>query len=421
MLGSNPAAADSESWQHHARYVVPRVPRPAAARARCDALCIHVAKSSRIDGTLPARAAKAAAKMADALTAFGLPPPVADGGLGGSFALDIYLDAHARGGAAYADPRATLHFDRASAYGVVGTAHPHACGFESAVARAVAQATLLGLDAAQHDSTLALQASYLASLVSPCVPAELEAIDAAQRTPELSMSRAPRHAISGAFLFSSYLDAVWSAGIGTMMHGLIATSAQHGDPGAARFTNEPDIYDAFRNVMIDNGKRFGDLLIDYAVARAFMGDRSDGAHLPRMTHLGAMGRVRFEWVLDYASLPRRVAPLHDVEPTGASYLWLDLKSADPHAALIFIADWESTHAMQWALVRVDDRGQALGRHIVGGVFGHDRAEHTVDDIDGAAALLIVGIHLGHDDRARQFDPDVGGPRPTSYTVTLHPK
>jgi hypothetical protein len=221
-------------------------------------------------------------------------------------------------------------------------------------------------------------------------------------------------------LLSAYLDATFGVGMpAAVMTGLIATSGQRTPPKATHWTNEPDIFDALRNVLPTRGKQLGEMLVDFAVSRAFVGSRSDGAHLPDTERFGDLGRVRFEWSVPYESLPRRLGPLRPVQPTGATYLWLDLSKAKPASGVLFIAEWEESFVFQWSLVRVDGGGREIGRANVGGVFGQNLVQLTINDLGEAAGLLIVGTSLGHDDRSHPFDPDDGTPRAAAYEVTLH--
>ena len=91
--------------------------------------------------------------------------------------------------------------------------------------------------------------------------------------------------------------------------GLLALATQRTPAGAWDYKNEPDIFDILRATMRDRGSNLENLLLDFAVARAFVGSRSDGGHLGDVTRFGDAGRVRFEWAVPFASLPRRLAPL----------------------------------------------------------------------------------------------------------------
>jgi len=113
-----------------------------------------------------------------------------------------------------------------------------------------------------------------------------------------------------------------------------------------------------------------------------------------------------------------VAPLRPIEPTGATYLWLDLASAGGAAEVTFIADWELPSVFRWALVKVDREGAAAGRVDVAGIFGDTRAQRTVVGLDGLAGILIVGVNAGSLDRSSPFDPDETPAMPHAYTVWL---
>jgi hypothetical protein len=180
--------------------------------------------------------------------------------------------------------------------------------------------------------------------------------------------------------------------------------------------NEPDVFDALRSTLKDRGGSLDNLLLDFAVARAFTGSRSDGAHLAGTEPFGAFGRVRFEWAVPFATLPRRLAPEQPVEPTGATFLWLDLVGAPKGAELTFVAEWELGCVFRWSLVKVDREGAEAGRIDVAGIYGATRAERTVV-VDDLAGLLVVGVNAGSLDRSQPFDPDVAT-APSGYLVTL---
>jgi hypothetical protein len=395
------------------------VERPRAQRLGCTPqICVHA------DG--PAGLARADEALASAETALGrlqalrMPAPLSDGGAGGTLALDLYLVAGS-GAAAFPDLPAPGPFARGSAFAIVGVGPGPACGLASDVARAVAQASLLGLDHAIHDGILAMQSTYLASLVSPCEPLELAAIDAAQRRPERAITDAPRDLPSGAMLFPWLLDVDYGRGApASVMNALLAIAVDPRPDRPSLSDNEPDLFDALREVLPVRGHQLGDLLSAHAVARAFVGSRSDEAHLPQSSWLGDMGRVRFEWSIDHRSLPRRVAPRRPLDPTGSAYVWLDL-SEGARAGVRVIADWETQHVFEWSFVKIDAEGRTIAAQRAGGIYGSDHADVTLSDLGEAAGLLIVATHVGSDDRSRPFDPDRGPPEPASFELTLHPE
>src|SRR5690606_17223765 len=127
-------------------------------------------------------------------------------------------------------------------------------------------------------------------------------------------------------------------------------------------------------------------LIDFAVWRAFLGSRSDAAHRPAMQALGELGRVRFDWVLPYSSLPRHVAGPYPVYPMGSAYIWVNLDKVPPDAQLGFRAEWEQPVQFQWAIVRVDAQGRAMSQLNLPYLERGTSVEKTLLNFQGASAL-----------------------------------
>lgn len=418
LLGTR--AARANAWETQRRPVAGEIQRPSAQLAGCssrEAVCVHAI--GEVDPALAAEAVARAEQALATLRDLELPMPPADGGLGGSYDVDLYLDPNRVGSAAYADPLfEAAGFDNASSFALV-EARPGGCRFASDIARSMSQVVLLGMDPAAHDGTIAMQSSYLASMIAPCPTLEHAAVDLFQREPWHALNGAPRDALAGSMLFPLFLDS--EHGMGTpaaVMNGLIAVSTQRTPGEQARFDNEPDIYDALRKVTKARKFDLGGLLIDFAVARAFLGNRSDGLHLPGIDDFGALGRPHFEWSIDYDSLPRRLAPLYAVDPTGATYLWLDVKEGDADRGLSFHAEWDDSYVFMWSLVRVDREGKEIARVDKGGIWGQRELHCTLADLSDTAGVLIVGTSLGNDDRANPYDPDDGPPREAGYFVTL---
>ena len=404
------------------REVVPAHGRPDAASTPVVAcsfeepLCVHagshVAPSS-ILATI--RDAEAALRGYRAL---GLPPPLPR--LGGSTAIDVYLVPGAAPFVASDLAPTSDGWDSASAFAVLPPPSPRAgCEAASTVARAMAHAIGLRLDAGAENGALSMAASYLASLVAPCASVEIAAIDDFQRHPELSFIAGDPARPDGALLFPWFLDEAYGRGTpGLVMASLLALTTQRTPPGSLQWNNEPDIFDALRATMRNRGSTLDAMLLDFAVARAFVGSRSDGAHLIDVARFGDAGRVRFEWSVPYGSLPRRLAPGTPIEATGMTYLWVDTKGAPPGSELTFVADWEIPAVFRWALVKVDASGAETGRLDVAGIFGASHAEKTLVGLDGLAGVLIVGVHADRLDRSHPFDPDEQPAMPHGYTVTL---
>ncbi|MEM1031248.1 MAG: hypothetical protein AAGN82_12935 [Myxococcota bacterium] len=381
-------------------------------------VCVHArdaVAATRAETTLVA-----AERALGLVAASGLPAPPPDAGRGGSYALDLYLESGPRAEArAVLDPVAGVlsPFDRGPAFVRVALPwHAPECAVSTTATEAVVAATWIGLDAAPSPATVRAHAGYVAQAWAPCRPLLAAAVDAAQRRPERALlsHEAP--------LLGWFIEDRFGVGpVGTVSSSLWAVGAQPSRPGSHHH-DEPDLFDVLREVMPTRHKTLGEMLLDLAVARAFMGSRSDGQHLEDTRWLGDLGRIRFDWRLDYASLPRRVAPPHPLAPTGASYVWIDLQDQVPAGhGLTLQATWETSHVFEWAIVRLDAAGRSLGAHRAGGVFGAHEAFTTLETLDGASYLLVVAVHVGNDDRQRPYDPDAGPPRVTSYELTLRPR
>lgn len=423
------AGAEGDSAGAAGRPVISPVRRPEAAEVPLGAcslalpLCAHGPAGTRPGAILAViEEAERALRAYDAL---GLPRPLPDDDRGGGPAYDLYLapDVAPLAPRLGQDlPALGERRDTASAFARVAAPRaPGGCAAASDVAYAIGHAIAVRLDAGASEGELGMTASYLAGLAAPCPAAELAAVDAFQRAPERAITGGALGPRDGALLFPWYLDEVHGAGQpGAVMLGLLALAGagQETPAGAWSYRNEPDTFDALRASTRARDRTLDGLLLDFAVARAFAGSRSDGAHLADAARLGDAGRVRFEWSIPQGTLPRRVAPLRPVEPTGATYLWLDLSAGDELPEVTFVADWELGALFRWALVKVGRDGAEVGRVEVAGIYGDTRAERTVVGLGGLAGLLVVGVNAGSDDRSRPFDPDDAPPTPRGYTVWL---
>jgi len=365
----------------------------------------------------------AAAEAAfDAYTTLGLPAPMPDHGLGGTDGYDLYLVPGAMAAESVPDPALAFGAtDRTSAFGVLPPPEPRpSCSYATAVARLIADAMLQGIDAGANRGTLEMQSSYLATLASPCLAAELDAVQWTQRFPEWPLGARRQRLLSGALLFPWYLDANYGvAEPGSIMTALFCLGAQQSPASSTVFfADKPNVLEVLRHAAARQGTTLDDMLLDFGIARAFLGSRSDGVHLPETEPYGDFARPRFEWAVPYASLPRRLAPLRPIYPTGATYLWVDLAGAPAGSQLLLQADWEPALVFRWAAVKVDAKGQEAGRVVPPGIYGNNSLQFTVADLDGLAGIVVVGTNIGSDDRSHPYDPNDPAV-PAEYTVMLY--
>ncbi len=385
-------------------------------RVRCARerpVCVH-ARDSVGEAALE-RALSAANDGLRALSALGLPRPLEDGSRGGSPALDVYLDERVERAEAYGDPGLWgTSWDRAPAFVVAPSPPPGDCSGELEITRGLVEASLLGLDAATDPSVLEAVSTHLGLLLSPCSTAEFARVDEAQRAPERALLESP-----AAFLYLRHLEERWGSGRpGELAFSMVAISAQR-SPASRALVDEPDVYDALRVTLRQNESSLPATVLDYAVARAFLGSRSDDAHLVDVARYGDLGRPRHEWAVPYDSLPRRLMPARPVDALGATYVWVDLASAPLDSELTVVAEWEEPVSFRWALVLVDGGGAELSRTEVAPVFGETRMEKTLRKLGGAGGVLIVGLNEGEARRDAPLDPSRSGPGPRMYQFTLY--
>lgn len=364
--------------------------------------------------------AELASDVLRGLDALRVAAPRSDYVAGGSAALDLYLDEDADEPAAWVDPGSTAGAASDAATAFVTTPPLGVqCRDRHGLATAVAGAALLGYDGATDVSVLRMLSEHLANLVAPCHDLELEVIDEAQRSPERTFVGRLGEVGPAAFLFPQFLEDRYGTNEpGKLTTALVAISAQRTTRGA--LVDEPDMFDALRVTQRRNRTSVADTLLEFAVARAFLGTRSDELHLADVARFGDLGRVRFEWSVDHATLPRRLAPMRPIEPLGATYLLVTFDAILPGAELTFAAEWEQPAAFRWALVKLAADGSELGRFEVTPQFGEYQVQRTVRELAGARYMLIVGLHEGETRRDEPFDPGQVRPMPRSYAVTLYP-
>lgn len=404
--------------------------RPETSARVCsfrEPVCVHASSGAPSQLLLDTLADLEHARTA-LVRVLGLPSPLPDGSLGGSPAFDLYLtDPSRRSGGAIRpvvverDEPAIGEPDRASAFALLD-ANLEGCERGNLVTRAVASAIGLGIDAAEDDTLRESRAAYLAELVTPCGAVTRSLVDDFQRHPERAIfSSANDVEPARGLLFPWYLDLTLGTRTpGILPFALTAASRQHTPLGSFIWVDEPDIFDSLRASLASREppQKLSGLLLDFAVARAFVGNRDDGMHMPETRWTGESGRVRFDWSVPFTSLPRSLAPRLPIEPTGASYLWVDLEGAPREARVTFRAEWEPPVLFRWAIVRVRKDGTEASRVTVTGQDGATSATQVIEAIDDLAGLLIVGTNGGDIGLTRPFDPDEQPHEPHGYVVTL---
>ena len=347
-----------------------------------------------------------------------LPAPEADLGKGGSDALDLYLLGDKSPLDVKTEGLRLGAFDRASAFCTTGELD--GALLERAATQCVGEAIARRLDAGESPHLQRAFATALFWLIGQPTALDVQAIDDVQSHPELAIARGKRSRSSdGAALFFQYLEEARSeSDTGILSTSLLAAAASKTPASAASYANEPDFFDVLRHTHDENPAKMAALMANFAVARAFVGDREDGLHLPGLGFAGSFGRARFDWVIPFSSLPRRVLTGRAIEPSGTELIWITLDEVPLGIALGFQAEWEKPVSFQWQLLTLNADGEELQRIDVPHQERATSAEARVVKLDGAKAVLVVGTNLESVDLAHPFDPDVEPFEPHSCTIYL---
>jgi hypothetical protein len=422
LLLGGPASPEARTIETDPRLPVgPRFTsavRPRSAGRACSdrfPLCVHAGDES-VNATSVLDALSSLELAFERLVlALRLPAPLGDRGESGSDALDLYLlpsdsesPAHARVQVALSEPAAsasTFGFDRAAAF-CTAMADDRAL-LDRASTLCVGEAIALRLDPAETPHARRGFATALWWTIAAPTSVDFEAIQAVQSAPERALATSELGPTSeGSAILFTYLDEkLGASGPGTLAASLFSASAQRLEPNAVSWQNEPDTFDVLRHTLEESRPRVASLFGDLAVARGLVGGRDDSGALAGLGWSGSFGAPNFDWVLPFASLPRRVR-LTPVEPTGVALVWVDLKGAPPGVPLGFQAEWEPPAQFQWVLVRIGEDGRELGRVEVPFQQKETRVEARLVDMGDARGVLIAGAHLEEVDGDHPFDPDV---------------
>ncbi|HEX6274361.1 MAG TPA: hypothetical protein VFZ53_15070 [Polyangiaceae bacterium] len=399
--------------------------RPAARPPACSfraPVCVHATDGVADAAVLPALDALENVwhRLVRALE---LPPPLADGGRGSSDALDLYLVPSERTARGFervrveAESRRFGGFDAAPGF-CVASADPGALA-ERAATLCVAEAIALRLDPGETPHTRRAFATELWWLTGAPTSLDFEAVDAVQRTPwRAVLDRELSARSEGSAILFDFLELSLGVGSpGALSTALFAASAQITPAGAASWHNEPDAYDVLLHTLDESEHRMASTLGDFAVARAFGGERDDGRHPLVLEWAGAYGVPEIDWVIPFSKLPKRVR-LTPVEPTGAAFVLLELEGEQAGKTLAFQAEWEPPAEFRFELVKLDADGNEMGRIEVPFQERERKVEARIVDLAGARSVLVVGTHLERVDMDHPFDPDVAPFEPHAALVYL---
>jgi hypothetical protein len=395
--------------------------RPTVTASRCSfvrPLCVH-ATTAATQALLPAALLAFENAYERVILALKLPAPLPDSDVGGSDALDWYLTTDTELSAEQG-PLLLGRMDSAAVF-CRGGAEPGVL-LDRQATLCVGEALASTLDAGEAPNVRHALALELWWITGQKTSLDVQQIDDAQRHPEEALAfDAVRSgsAVSRFALLLEMLETTRSAASpGVLSTSMVSAAASRTPPSAAFFDNEPDVFDVLRHSLDEELPRYADLMVDFALRRSLAGDRDDGTRLPSLMYAGTFGRPRFDWVIPFSSLPRRVLSGTPIAPSGAELIWVELDDAPLGAGIGFRAEWEAPAAFQWRILLVDREGKEV-RHI--DVAFQERARSAdarVLRTDGAKAMIIAGVNVGGVDLTYPFDPDIQPFEPSACTVYL---
>ncbi len=389
---------------------------PAVACAPRAPVCAHASTQALAD-----RGAQLMAQAYERLSiAVDLPLPHGDGDAGGGPELDLYLVSDASPLVVTADLR-TLQADSTSGHCQLGALALSA----QAATRCWVELSALRLDAAETPALRAGLGEYESWLALGPSAAAADLIGFAQANPQLGLAgraRTPESAASA--LWWAHLDASlskWEPGklpLATYALSRRDESLKHKWPPneSIQWRNAPDALDVVRSFFDLNREREAEHWLQWAVDRAFMGSRDDGAHAAAVPWTQDEGRIRFDWTLKTSTLPRYVMSERAIEPLGAMYTWVELDDAPTQLGLR--VEWEPPVRFHWAVVGVDEKGRETTRWELAYTEQEQRLERTLMNFANAVGLIIVGVNLGGVSLQTPFEPDFQPWEPHRASVYL---
>jgi len=205
-------------------------------------------------------------------------------------------------------------------------------------------------------------------------------------------------------LLLEYFDRVrGTAAIDATQTGLFALSAQHSDPSAPRYQNDPDVFDVLRRSLDDDHAKLAQMWRSWAVARALLAQHT-GA-LTRLGWVGDLGRLEPAWTLPVSSLPRRVAPTFPLAPLGMVAVRVPVDQPLDHQMLGLQVAWEPPSAFVWTVLKLGPGDREMGRIDLAYQQRATMAEQRLVLDPKVESLLILGINLGGIDLVHPPDPD----------------
>ena len=329
----------------------------------------------------------------------GVPPPTS--GLDATWDLRI-VDAVEGAGCAQVvalDPR--TRFERGASVALVDRT-ARGCALDVAVARALAQGSLLAAAPETPDGLFLAESEQLARLATSCTALDEGAIEF-QSEPERTLvdGRSTAFARGGAAFFE-WLERTFARGPGALVPALWALAPErlksdgtHAQLDATAF----DVLAASLRGAYGTDSTLDDVLVAFAVARVEM-----------------WPPVHAAWAVKWPARPRRLVSAEPVAPTGASYVFIRREGAQPGSRLRLEMEWEDYARMRWVGLKLDSDGRVLAQIRVSSPNFATQAAMTLDGLDGTDRVVVVGVNVGSTEHT--FLPAQGEWEAHGWTLTV---
>ena len=316
-------------------------------------------------------------------------------------------------------PLGIRYFDSASALCQLGVRRGVA--LERAATLCIGEAIALGLDPGMNPHLRRAYATHLWWLVGHPTDEDFEGLAALQQSPGAAVfggQRSPRS--EGAAHIFEYLNHHFSRSASAdVSTALLSRAGSHTERPATRWHNEPDVVDILRLSLEDTRDSWPKLLGDLARTRALLGLWDARSRPAGFFGDTSLVRAHFDWRIASSSLPRVVLTAYPVEPTGTTFVWIDVDTPFSEGdTLAMRAECEGPVSFAWEIVKLN--GNVLEPSPIPTPYQErsTRTDRTITQLQNTRAVVIAGTNVGAISPAYPFDPDVMPYEPHACTIGL---
>lgn len=401
----------------------PVVARPALPLRSCDAsLCVHASASVSPEVLVRARRAFGDAWGAT-IDTLRVPRPLSDGALGGDARMDVYLvptapavtsSPSSASSAGEPDPLTVgrdpldLLSDRDSASGFLVLDEQVVRAGRSLLAatavRGIVRVAALGLDVAETAVVVDGFARHFAEVVAPCPVLESAGLAEIQARPWRALLTTP----FGPQLVARTVDRARGQGYGALVPGVLSMAINHhgivvpqeeDELGPAHFHDSTSVFDVLAASLSDASSSLEAMFLDVAVVRAT-----------------SPVQPNWEWTVPVSTLPRRFAIRRGIEPTGATFVRIDVDKAPASDSIELDLSWDAGARFAWRVLELDAAGNRVGEVPVPSLETARKLTVEARHLANVRTILVVGVNVG--DPIRPWRPSEPPSQPHGYELGI---